>query len=86
MQYGYFDDQSKEYVITTPQTPYPWINYLGCEAFFSLISHTAGGYAFYKDALLRRLSRYRYNNVPLDHGGRYFYVKDGDSIWSRWNR
>jgi len=74
MRFGYFDDKSREYVITTPKTPYPWINYLGSENFFSLVSHRAGGYCFYRDARLRRLMRYRYNNVPTDVGGRYFYI------------
>jgi cellobiose phosphorylase len=78
MKFGFFDDQNKEYVITTPKTPYPWINYLGSENFFSLFSNTSGGYAFYKDARLRRLTRYRYNNVPVDNEGRYFYIKDGE--------
>lgn len=83
MKFGFFDDVSKEYVITTPETPYPWINYLGSQAFFSLISNTAGGYSFYKDAKLRRITRYRYNNVPLDlGGGRYYYVYDGGDVWS----
>lgn len=82
MKFGYFDDKNKEYVITSPRTPYPWINYLGTEGFFSLISNTAGGYSFYKDARLRRITRYRYNNVPVDTGGRYFYIKDGDKIWN----
>ncbi|NLE25215.1 MAG: glycosyl transferase [Clostridiaceae bacterium] len=82
MKYGYFDDLNKEYVITTPKTPYPWINYLGTQEFFSLISNTAGGYCFYKDARFRRITRYRYNNVPIDFGGRYFYINDGDEIWS----
>ncbi|MGQ1890337.1 GH36-type glycosyl hydrolase domain-containing protein [Thermophagus sp. OGC60D27] len=82
MKFGFFDDINKEYVITTPATPWPWINYLGNEDFFSLISNTAGGYAFYKDAKYRRLIRYRYNNVPMDNGGRYFYIKDGETIWS----
>ena len=82
MKFGYFDDPRKEYVITTPQTPYPWINYLGNTDFFSLISNTAGGYSFYKDASFRRITRYRYNNVPTDDGGRYFYIKDGDTIWN----
>ena len=82
MKFGHFDDASREYVITTPQTPYPWINYLGNEEFFSLISNTAGGYAFYKDARLRRLTRYRYNDVPLDTNGRYFYINDGGTIWN----
>ena len=82
MKFGFFDDANKEYVITDPKTPYPWINYLGTESFFSLISNTAGGYHFYKDARLRRLTRYRYNNVPVDLGGRYFYINDGETIWS----
>jgi cellobiose phosphorylase len=82
MKYGHFDDSNKEYVITNPKTPYPWINYLGNEDFFGLISNTAGGYDFYKDAKYRRLMRYRYNNVPMDNGGRYFYIKDGDTIWN----
>ena len=82
MKYGYFDDNNKEYVITNPKTPYPWINYLGSQDFFSLISNTAGGYHFYKDARLRRITRYRYNNVPVDMGGRYFYINDYGNIWS----
>lgn len=76
MKFGYFDDAAREYVITRPDTPLPWINYLGCEAYFGLISNTAGGYSFYKDARLRRLTRYRYNNAPLDMGGRYIYLRD----------
>jgi len=82
MKYGHFDDANREYVITNPKTPFPWINYLGNNDFFSLISNTAGGYSFYKDAKFRRLNRYRYNNVPMDDGGRYFYIKDGDTIWN----
>lgn len=82
MQYGFFDDTRREYVITNPRTPWPWINYLGNEDFFSLISNTAGGYSFYKDARFRRLTRYRYNNVPMDSGGRYFYIKEGETLWS----
>ncbi|TVR70874.1 MAG: glycosyl transferase [Marinilabiliales bacterium] len=82
MKYGFFDDEKREYVITDPVTPWPWINYLGNEDFFSLISNTAGGYSFYKDAKFRRLTRYRYNNVPMDNGGRYFYINDGGTIWS----
>ncbi|MCR5487626.1 MAG: glycosyl transferase [Lachnospiraceae bacterium] len=82
MKYGYFDDENKEYVITTPRTPLPWINYLGCKDFFSLISNTCGGYSFYKDAKLLRLTRFRYNNVPADTNGKYFYIKDGSTIWN----
>jgi len=82
MSYGHFDDVNREYVITRPDTPLPWINYLGCEDFFGIVSNTAGGYCFYQDARLRRLTRYRYNNVPLDNNGRYLYVKDGATIWN----
>ena len=86
MRYGYFDDEQREYVITRPDTPLPWINYLGCEDYFGIISNTAGGYSFYKDARLRRMTRYRYNNAPLDSGGRYIYLRDDDAptthFWS----
>jgi cellobiose phosphorylase len=82
MRFGHFDDDNREYVITTPLTPYPWINYLGTENFFSLISHQAGGYCFYRDARLRRLLRYRYNNVPTDIGGRYFYIAEQGDYWT----
>ena len=82
MKFGHFDDAAKEYVITSPKTPLPWINYLGCEDFFSLVSNTCGGYSFYKDAKLLRLTRYRYNNIPYDSNGHYYYIKDGDTIWN----
>lgn len=82
MKYGHFDDAAREYVITEPKTPWPWINYLGNTEFFSLISNFAGGYSFYRDAKFRRLTRYRYNGVPMDAGGRYFYIKDGDTVWN----
>ena len=82
MKFGYFDDENREYVITTPRTPLPWINYLGCKDFFTLISNTCGGYTFYKDAKLLRMTRYRYNDVPNDINGKYFYIKEGDTIWN----
>lgn len=82
MQYGFFDDASREYVVTRPDTPYPWINYLGCEDFFGLFSSTSGGYCFYRDARMLRLTRYRYNNAPADMGGRYFYLRDGGEVWT----
>ena len=82
MKFGHFDDDRKEYVITTPQTPLPWINYLGSEDFFSLVSNTAGGYSFYRDARMRRLTRYRYNSSPLDMDGHHIYIKDGDTVWN----
>ncbi len=82
MKYGFFDDKKKEYVITDPKTPNPWINYLGNEDFFSLISNTAGGYSFYKDAKLLRITRYRYNNVPADTNGRYYFINDRGCIWN----
>ena len=82
MKFGYFDDEKREYVITTPRTPLPWINYLGCKEFFTLISNTCGGYTFYKDAKLLRMTRYRYNDVPNDINGKYFYIREGGSIWN----
>ena len=81
-KFGHFDDASREYVITRPDTPWPWINYMGTEDFFSLISNTAGGYCFCRDAKFRRILRYRYNGVPMDAGGRYYYIKDGDTVWN----
>jgi cellobiose phosphorylase len=84
MRFGKFDDQHKEYVITRPDTPLPWINYLGCQDFFGIISNTAGGYSFYQDARMRRVTRYRYNNTPFDMGGRYIYLRDNakGEFWS----
>ena len=82
MKFGFFDDERKEYVITSPATPLPWINYLGNENFFSLISNTCGGYSFYKDAKLLRLTRYRYNNVPADTNGRYYYIRHNGTVWT----
>ncbi len=83
MRYGHFDDNRHEYVITRPDTPLPWINYLGDQAYFGLISNTAGGYSFYRDARLRRITRYRYNNVPPDTGGRYIYIRDNEDAGGR---
>lgn len=82
MKFGFFDDKAREYCITRPDTPYPWINYLGNQDFFGIFSNTSGGYCFYKDARLLRLTRYRYNNVPTDAGGRYFYINDGGEVWN----
>ena len=82
MKYGHFDDENMEYVIQEPQTPLPWINYLGSEDFFTLVSNTAGGYSFYRDARLRRLTRYRYNAAPLDADGFHIYVRDGETVWN----
>mgnify|MGYP000007772665 CR=1 FL=1 len=82
MRFGHFDDARREYVIDTPRTPLPWINYLGSEDFFSLVSNTGGGYSFYRDARLRRLTRYRYNNSPLDMDGHRIYINDGGTIWN----
>jgi len=82
MQYGQFCDERREFVIHRPDTPYPWINYLGSEDFFALVSNTSGGYCFYRDARLLRMTRYRYNNVPTDSGGQYFYIRDGENMWT----
>ena len=89
MRFGHFDDAAREYVVTRPDTPLPWINYLGMDDHFAIVSNTAGGYSFHRDARLRRLTRYRYNNVPADEGGRYLYVRDREtgSYWSpSWQR
>ncbi len=82
MKFGFFDDKEREYVISTPETPYPWINYFGNGEFFTLFSNTMGGYSFYRDAKLRRITRYRYNNVPLDSNGKYFYINDNGTVWN----
>ena len=81
MTYGSFQDDAREFVITRPDTPSPWINYLGSEAFFTLMSNTSGGYSFYKDARLLRLTRYRYSNIPEDQGGQYFFIREGETLW-----
>ena len=80
--YGYFDDDAREYVITRPDTPLPWLNYLGQDELFGLCTNTGGGYTFWRDARLRRLTRHRYNNVPYDLGGRCIYVRDGTTVWN----
>jgi cellobiose phosphorylase len=82
MKFGFFDDKNREYVITQPKTPWPWINYLGNNDFFSLISNTGGGYSFFKDPRFRRITRFRYNNVPIDDNGKYFYINDNGTVWS----
>src|SRR6516162_11138018 len=84
MRYGHFDDSSREYVISRPDTPVPWINYLGTDGFHGIVSNTAGGYAWHRYARLRRLTRYRYNNVPSDYGGRYLYLRD-DATGEFWS-
>ena len=80
--YGEFDDTRREYVIHRPDTPLPWLNYLGQDELIGLCTNTGGGYTFWRDARLRRLTRYRHNNVPLDLGGRYLYVNDGGTVWN----
>ncbi|MBY9012333.1 MAG: glycosyl transferase [Candidatus Lokiarchaeota archaeon] len=79
MQYGYFDDENKEYVITRPDTPLPWINYLSNGKYCAMISNTGGGYSFYIDPRDQRILRYRYNNLPMDRPGRYIYIRDNQS-------
>ncbi|MDR2973769.1 MAG: hypothetical protein LBV00_03500 [Propionibacteriaceae bacterium] len=82
MQYGHYDDAAREYVITTPNTPLPWINYLGNQDFFSLLSNRGGGYCFYRDAKLRRLTRFRYQSIPADNDGRFLFINDAGDVWS----
>ena len=79
MRFGHFDSENREYVIEKPNTPLPWINYLGTQKYCALISNTAGGYSFYIDPKERRILRYRYDNVPMDQGGRYLYIRDNKS-------
>jgi len=84
MQYGYFDDDAKEYVITKPDTPQSWSNYLGSTEYGALITNNAGGYGFYKSGAQGRFLRLRFNSVPMDQPGRYFYLRDQESedFWS----
>jgi N,N'-diacetylchitobiose phosphorylase len=87
MQFGYYDDKTKEYVITNPETPTPWINYLGSEKYCGLVSHNAGGYSFYRSPKSGRFLRFRYNNLPMDRPGRYLYLRDdasGDFWTASW--
>lgn len=84
MQYGYFDDKNKEYVITQPDTPKSWSNYLGSTEYGAIITNNAGGYSFYKSGGMGRFMRIRFNSIPLDQPGRYIYVRDRESkdYWS----
>ncbi len=84
MQYGYFDDDAKEYVITRPDTPQSWSNYLGSTEYGAVITNNAGGYGFYKSAARGRFLRLRFNSIPMDQPGRYFYLRDRESedYWS----
>jgi cellobiose phosphorylase len=84
MQFGFFDDEAKEYVITKPDTPRSWSNYLGTTEYGAIITNNAGGYSFYKSAAQGRFTRLRFNNIPLDQPGRYFYLHDKDThdFWS----
>ncbi len=84
MKYGYFDDAAKEYVITRPDTPTPWINYIGSGKYGGIVSNTGGGYSFHKDPQNRRVTRYRYNSIPMDRPGRYIYIRDADTA-EYWN-
>jgi len=84
MKYGYFDDQNREYVITQPNTPRSWTNYLGSTEYGAVITNNAGGYSFYKSAAQGRFTRYRSNAIPMDQPGRNIYIRDQDSgdFWS----
>jgi cellobiose phosphorylase len=76
MKFGYFDDRACEYVVTRPDTPTPWINYIGSGKYGGIVSNTGGGYSFHKDPQNRRITRYRYNSIPMDRPGRYIYIRD----------
>jgi len=82
--YGYFDADTREYVITRPDTPTPWFNYIGEGRYGGIISNTGGGFSFDRDPKNRRVSRYRYNAIPMDQPGRYVYIRDMESgkFWS----
>lgn len=82
MQYGYFDDKEREYVITCPDTPAPWVNYLGSPEYGAIISNNAGGYSFAKSGANGRILRYVFNQ--FDEPGRYIYIRDNLSkdYWS----
>ena len=84
MKYGYYDNENKEYVITRPDTPAPWMNYLGNGQFSSIISNNAGGLIFDRDPGSFRITRYNFNNIPSDRPGRYLYFKDTENgeVWS----
>ncbi len=84
MQYGYFDDKAREYVITRPDTPQSWSNYLGSTEYGAIITNNAGGYGFYKSGARGRFMRLRFNSVPMDQPGRYFYLRDRENgdYWS----
>ncbi len=79
MRFGYFDRQNREYVVTRPDTPTPWINYIGSGNYGGIVSNTGGGYSFHKDPQNRRVTRYRYNNIPMDRPGRYIYIRNKDT-------
>ncbi|MCU7519459.1 MAG: N,N'-diacetylchitobiose phosphorylase [Ignavibacteria bacterium] len=84
MNYGYFDDLNREYVIERPDVPVSWTNYLGVEDFCTVISHNAGGYSFYKSPEHHRITRFRQNGIPLDRPGHYVYIRDDETgeYWS----
>ncbi len=85
--YGHFDDERREYIITRPDTPRSWSNYLGSTEYGAIITNNAGGYSFFKSAAQGRFTRLRFNAVPMDQPGRYFYLRDrasGDYWSSSW--
>jgi cellobiose phosphorylase len=82
--YGYFDEAAREYVVTRPDTPTPWLNYIGAGGYGGIVSNTGGGFSFDRDPRNRRVTRYRYNSVPVDQPGRYVYLRDQETgdYWS----
>ncbi|EKO3840226.1 GH36-type glycosyl hydrolase domain-containing protein [Vibrio harveyi] len=83
MKYGYFDNENREYVITRPDVPAPWTNYLGTEKFCTVISHNAGGYSFYNSPEYNRVTKFR-PNATFDRPGHYVYLRDDETgdYWS----
>jgi N,N'-diacetylchitobiose phosphorylase len=83
MKYGHFDDTAREYVVTDPETPRSWINYLGEGEYCAILSHNGGGYSFHRSPQMRRLTRLRFNSLPAERPGRYFYLRERDGrFWS----
>ena len=83
-RYGHFSEDKKEFIITRPDTPAPWVNYISNGRYSGLISHTGGGFSFYGNPKDNRITRWRYNSLPIDRPGRYVLLRDKSTgaYWS----